>query len=384
MFRTLLTTATSAYLIAFCLTVPGAAQDKDPARLLRDEGSLKNPMELKLLPSKTSSIYKAEKGGWQFNLHSYITYYDGKFWAIWSSGRVDEDSPSQGIRYATSKDGHSWSESQMLAPDPDGPEGLGRWIARGIFVDGGKLYALTAYMEGGTDVGKRREAWHNLRLMRWVWTGSAWRDMGLYLTNCMNNYPPRLLNKKLFMTCRDSFMQTYAAIAEPSASPKWTTKPLPGTVDHRFDEPTWHIATDGTVHMIIRDGTRSRYLLRSVSKDNGNTWPEPVRTNYPDATSKNFTGKLSNGWYFLINNPNQNGRDPLAISFSQDGWVFDHPAALRKGAPARRFEGRSKGSGSIQYPHAIEKDGSLWVIYSTNKEDIEISQFKIADFGLGK
>jgi hypothetical protein len=32
----------------------------------------------------------------------------------------------------------------------------------------------------------------------------------------------------------------------------------------------------------------------------------------------------------------------------------------------------------------MEYDGYLWVIYATNKEDIEVSQFRISDFGLKK
>jgi len=118
---------------------------------------------------------------------------------------------------------------------------------------------------------------------------------------------------------------------------------------------------------------------QSLSKNKGETWTVPVMTNYPDATSKNFTGRLSNGLYFLINNPNQKSRDPLAISFSEDGWTFSKPRALRKQPPARRFSGRAKPDMSVQYPHAIENQDSLWVIYATNKEDIEISEFRLSD-----
>lgn len=73
----------------------------------------------------------------------------------------------------------------------------------------------------------------------------------------------------------------------------------------------------------------------------------------------------------------------LYPSAATDGYLATRPPCGR-GAPARRCEGRSKGRVSVQYPHVIEKDASLGVIYSTNKEDIEISQFHIADFGLGK
>ena len=353
--------------------------------LITDPAALASPMDLKLVPSRTSSVYRARRGEWQFNLHSYITYFDGKFWAIWSSGRVDEDSSSQLIRYATSPDGHTWSEALILADDPDGPERRGRWIARGIFAFNRKVAALLARLDGPSDTPQGHESWHNLKLMRFEWDGKKWQDRGLFLDNCMNNYPPQLWSGRWFMTCRNSYAGMYTAISESAAGGKWQVTRLPGEPPHdHMSEPSSYLDPQGTAHLIFRDGRGSKYLYRSLSTDQGRTWSAPVRTNYPDATSKNIAGRLENGWYFLINNANQSKRDPLAISFSRDGWVFDRPAALRKNAPERRFAGKSKGNLSFQYPHILERNGSLWVIYSTNKEDIEISEFRIADFGLGK
>ena len=199
----------------------------------------------------------------------------------------------------------------------------------------------------------------------------------------MNNYPPAMLGDRLAMSCRDSFMKVDVALQQDDGT--WNRIPL--VADPPFDkmnEPTWYQAADGTVHMIVRDNRHSYRLIRVISRDNGATWEKPVLTNYPDARSKNYTGKLSNGWYFLINNPNPAGRDPLAISFSRDGWGFERPFALRKHAPPYRYKKGDSREGSFQYPHAVEHDGSLWVIYSTNKEDIEISEYKISSFGLGQ
>jgi hypothetical protein len=100
-----------------------------------------------------------------------------------------------------------------------------------------------------------------------------------------------------------------------------------------------------------------------------------VHTNYPDATSKNFAMRLSNGEFVLLNNPNQKKRDPLAISVSQDGWTFEQPRALRAG---QQMEDPTK-TWTFQYPHAMEHNGSLWVAYSINKRDIEVSETKMSD-----
>jgi hypothetical protein len=362
-----------------------AASDHDPTLLLADSRMLASPSELALVPSATSTVHRAKAGDWQFNLHSYVAWHQGKFWAVWSAGRVDEDSGQQRIHYATSVDGHHWSDAAVLVDDPDGPDGPALWIARGVFTQNGHLYALAAYNEGPRRDSEPRESWHSLDLVRFEWDGKSWRKIGSYVPNCMNNFPPHAFGDHLFMTCRDSYANMSTAIATGLNGAHWTVTKLPGDPPaDRMSEPSEYLDPQGVAHLIFRDGRGSKYLFQSLSRDRGKSWTAPVRTNYPDATSKNITGRLSNGWYYLINNPDQKKRDPLGISFSRDGWTFSHPMALRKGAPERRYAGKSKGSGSFQYPHAIEHGGSLWVIYSTNKEDIEISEFKLGDFHVDK
>ena len=354
-----------------------------PELLLADRAPLRNPMRLPLVPSRTSMVHRAKRGEWHFNLHSYITHFDGRFWATWSAGPLGEASLGQHVRYAASPDGHNWSESRVLASDPDGPEGKGRWINRGIYMQDGRLTALASYVEGTPrDLPAGDLKWAALKLMRFEWTGGEWKPRGVYVDDCVSNYPPRMLDGRWFMTCRDSYRRTSTAWAAPAGKLEWELDRLPGSTGEGYSEPTWYEAADGTVHLVMRDATKSKFLLRSVSRDRGRTWPQAVKTNYPDATSKIFTGILSNGWYYLINNPNQRARDPLAISFSKNGWAFGRPKALRKGAAEVRLPEEGKGSRSFQYPHAMERDGSLWVIYSTNKEDIEISEYKIVDFDL--
>lgn len=360
-----------------------AAAEPDPRKLLANDSLLAAPLELKQAPGRHSTVFRGEKGKSGFNLHSYVAHFDGRFWAAWSSAILNEEDPDQHIRYSTSKDGHTWSESAVLAADPDGPTGPQRWITRGLFVEGGKLHALGALVESadyknrGTSV-----VWQNLKLMRFTWNGKSWAPAGVYAADCMNNFPAIRIAGMLSMPCRDRNMNvSYLMTDSPSAG--WKTIPISNDPPfHRMDEPTVYEAADGTVHLIVRDGTRSGRLIRIVSRDKGKTWSLPVSTNYPDATSKNFAARLSNGTYYLINNPSTSARDPLAISFSRDGWVFDRPLALRKHGPASRLKVSKSGIGSLQYPHAMEHAGSLWVIYSTNKEDIEISEFRLKDLGL--
>ena len=197
----------------------------------------------------------------------------------------------------------------------------------------------------------------------------------------MSNYPPRRLGDRLFMTVRNSYVKLQTALSDTLEGELWTRVILPGEPPHDFlTECSWYVDPDGIVHLLGRDDRQSKYLYHSTSRDRGVAWSAPVRTNYPDAMSKNYSGLLSNGWYYLINNPVREGFttcDPLTISLSRDGWSFAHPKNLRRHAPPQRFTGRGKDENSFQYPHALEHEQSLWVIYSTNKEDIEISQYDI-------
>jgi hypothetical protein len=369
--------------IIFAAALAAAAPPPDPRKLLADDRLLAAPLELKQAPGRHSAVFRGEKGTSGFNLHSYIAHYDGRFWAAWSSAMVHEEDPDQHIRYATSQDGHTWSPSAVLAPDPDGPNGPKRWITRGLFVEAGKLHALGALVESAA-YGNRGKGvvWEKLALMRFTWSGKDWTPAGLYAGDCMNNFPAVRIAGMLSMPCRDRNMSvSYRMSDRPAAG--WKIVPISNDPPfHRMDEPTVYEAADGTVHLIVRDGTRSGRLIRIVSRDKGKSWDLPVSTNYPDATSKNFAARLSSGAYYLINNPNTAGRDPLAISFSRDGWVYDGPLALRKNGPPPRFSTRKSALGSLQYPHAMEHNGSLWVIYSTNKEDIEISELRLQELGL--
>ncbi len=328
----------------------------------------------------TSTVYQGRQNESAFNLHSYLAHHNGLFYASWSSASVGEEDPDQHIVYATSPDGHTWTAPQTLAPDPDGPTGPQRWIARGLFVENNRLRALGALIESA-DYGQRGRGvvWKNLALHAFTFNNKQWRDDGPIAPNAMNNFPPIKIDGRLLMPARDAEMNMSVLAAKKLAPNAWSATPLFSEPPfHRMDEPTLYEAADRTLHLIIRDGARSRRLLRAISTDRGRTWSHPVLTDFPDATSKNFVIRLSTGAYVLINNPNPTSRDPLSLALSPDGWQFSQPTPIRHDAPPRRYAGRAKGSGSFQYPHALEHNGSLWIIYSTNKEDIEISEIPLS------
>ena len=68
----------------------------------------------------------------------------------------------------------------------------------------------------------------------------------------------------------------------------------------------------------------------------------------------------------------------LTISLSRDGLKFDRSAVIRFVSPPQRYLGKFKSKG-YQYPHSVVVGEHLWVIYSVNKEDMEVARIPLAE-----
>ena len=153
---------------------------------------------------------------------------------------------------------------------------------------------------------------------------------------------------------------------------RWTSFPVRGSSSElSAEEPHWWVLPDGHLMALFRDARRSGYLYRSLSTDDGRTWTRPIKTDFPDATSK-FNGlRLSDGRYVLVSNPRPRKRDPLAISISDDGMVFHTMGYL-------------VGGRWVDYPHVIEHDGHLLIAFAGGKQTVEVLKVRIADLNLLK
>ena len=114
---------------------------------------------------------------------------------------------------------------------------------------------------------------------------------------------------------------------------------------------------------------------------------EMTRT-YIQSCARSNAGRLPDGQYYVINNPlpmspKKGGRSLLAISLSRDGLNFDRMAIIRFVSPPQRYEGKAKSIG-YQYPHSVVAGEHLWVIYSVNKEDIEVARIPLSELSLLK
>jgi hypothetical protein len=328
--------------------------------------------------AKGNDPTKLDKKAGGVNQHNYLVHHDGQFWAMWSDGPGIEDRVGQRVKYATSPDGLDWSEAQFLTPSPlnsnsDSPHygtrtdmGM-RWISRGFWERDGELLALASLDEAAGFFGASL-ALHAFRFNK---STNAWDDAGLVFKNAINNFPPLKLRTGDWMMSRRMFdykdSGVHFLVGGVKSLSDWQSFPVLGSASElKAEEPDWWILPDQTLAAVFRDNHRSGLLYRAFSTDDGRTWSKPVKTNFPDATSKISGLRLSDGRYVLVSNPNPKKRDPLTLSVSADGIVFTKMLYL-------------VGGRHIDYPHVIEHRGSLFIAFAGGKQTVEVLKVKLSD-----
>ena len=305
----------------------------------------------------------------KFQLHNYLIHYDNRFFCMWSRG-PGEDQATQYIAWATSSDGTTWSPIKTLVGSP--AEGYA-YIARGFWLRDGELLALVAHFRAPGAFGVNKE----LKLEAYVYDKAAetWKLRGVVYDNAINNFAPDMLKTgEWMMTRRDARFNVSMLIGGVKALDDWRAVPVvPIRRGDKFrpDEPITWINPDKTLVALFRDNGGSSRLFRSTSTDNAEHWSAPVSTNFPNATSKLFSLATSGGYRLLISNANPKvARRQMFISGSEDGVVFNRMALL--GIPSPK-------PATLQYPHAIEHDGNLYIAFSRTKTSIELFKVSVGE-----
>jgi hypothetical protein len=367
-----------------------ASRPESPLLLdLKSTGVDAAKIDFAKLPTLPGEHAVVDRGNseWQFRLHNYLAHHDGKFWCFWSHGPVIEDQARQHLRYANSDDGLHWSEPQVLVGPPRGGYG---YIARDFWIREGELFALASLYEA--------PAFHDgdleLVAFRWNRDSRTWQPAGRVFDNALNNFAPeRIASGEWMMSRRASDRSVSMLIGGVKAIDDWQVVPfsayrLPG--GGAPEEPHCWMLLDGAIVGLFRDNSRSGRLLRSFSTDNGRSWSPVVRTNFPDATSKFHGLRTSRGYWAMASNANPRGRHPLCLSISPDGLVFTHlfrlPISEDLAGVAWAKESRPGEPQSVQYPHVLEHEGSLYIAYSREKQTVEVVKIPLAaiDDAMGK
>jgi len=326
----------------------------------------------------------------RLNLHNYLVWHDDRFWCIWSDGPKVEDWPTQEIKYSTSLDGLRWSAARSVTTTPDEPFA---YIARGLWLRDGELLALGAHYQGKGAFGPQDKKQLELVAFRFNPTKDDWEFKGRLYENAINNFAPQLLpSGEWIVTRRDSRFNVSVLIGGRSALDDWEAYPVVkvGEVKgFRPDEPIFWPSATGSLFALFRDNGGSQRLFHASSTDHGRTWSTPVPTNFPNASSKLYSLQTSRGYRVLILNANPKiGRRELHLAISTNGRTFTRLARLDIPSPpsipediSRITKKFSEGIASLQYPHAIERNGNLVIAFSRGKVQTEVFQVSLDDLG---
>lgn len=329
------------------------------------------------VPVRETTRQKPDYDSGGVNQHNYLVYHNGEFWAMWSDGPGVEDRVGQRVKFARSPDGLKWSEPQFLSPVPphSGPnsphygtrsEKGFRYISRGFWQRDGDLLALASLDEAKGFFGPSLEL-HAFRLE----PDGTWKDLGVVHDNTINNFPPKQIASGQWMMSRRTWdyksVGVQFLVGGTRGIDQWESFPVLGSGSElSAEEPLWWALPDGNLMALFRDNRKSGYLYRSFSTDDGRSWSRPVKTNFPDATSKIHGLQLSDGRYVLVTNPKPRERDPMTISLSDDGKVFHTMLKL-------------VGGRRIDYPHVLEHEGHLLIAFSGVKQTVEVLRIRIND-----
>jgi hypothetical protein len=332
-------------------------------------------------PFDRRTLYRGNADTWAYSHHQTITKFKDKYVASWSNGFTHEDYVGQEVHYAWSIDGLTWSDPKVLVRTPVESR-LVRNNA-GLYADGRKLccYVCVAKDFGrdaaapGMSVLKeqhiRLDVHETTDLVHWTCRENICDNIYLF------EAPRKLRSGKLLCSGFDIYDHHGMVLiwddpAHPEARPRVVNvRPSPEGI--LPEQGTWYQTDDGRIWNYQRDGSLSCRLGITFSDDDGETWSDLVRTDFPNTFSRAFAGRLPDGRCYLVGNNYDFLLDRLhlLIALSDDGRTFDRQYTLVEGPTTRRVNGRHKEDG-YHYPNCYADGDLLFVIYSVNKEDIEV------------
>jgi len=313
-------------------------------------------------------VHRSGTDGYAFLHDAAIAEHKGTLFVAWYNCPRGEMVGESVIRGRRSRDaGRTWSDVEVIAGDRE-KRGI-LYVPVAFLPHRGTLYAFVTNMKGGPDLVHDCEAFA-LDDQTGVWAGRGFIG-GPFLPNCA---PQPLADGNLIMAGRmaekSGQKPTIPAVAlshgENPAGPWDLVRLLPaGTLadGQRIPFPETTVIVEGKeVTALVRREKANSLLF--FSHDNGRTWSEPCEHNFPMASSKIYAGRLTTGQrYLLCNLPSRAGRDLLVIAVSRPGEkAFSRMWKIRDG-----YCQALKSGPEWSYPCAIESDGSVHLVYTSEK-----------------
>lgn len=342
------------------------------------------------------SIQKSDLNGYKWQHGGAIAFYDGKFFAVWGRNKGEENTAGEECVCYTSEDGINWEYNATLG---DAVEGFG-YSHGSIFVVDDTLYVMAPFYAGSDGASSVGIHFKELVMRGFEYDReTGWKPLDFETPDFWPlQQPQKMADGNYIMAGVDGDWRSAVAVSDGNDMTSWKVIKIP------------QLATGFTESNLVVEGDTVTIYMRnqkafdaekvtigvSYSKDCGKTWTIAQETDMSACTSKPCVGTLSTGERYLITNSLRganNSRNTLTIALTAEGGeVFERLYVIRDMAiPDSLKEAYSDMPNglntSLSYPFAMEKDGKLYVIYSsyaypgtTNYNNIELAIIDLSYF----
>jgi hypothetical protein len=372
----------------------------------------------------TTTVYRATEAIGMYNHAAMMDYHEGNFLLTWKNSPRDEDTPGQRILFSQSADGVVWTATDgtnyELFPNMSSAS-KPAWCnaehhCSALF--GGPTVILNGHRYASASP-------HQFALWPYPYASSltSAEDTNVLLLRRVSGHIPAKLGPVFWASSKipagfeeasqrngvktsvemdPSTLSDLAVLANASALPCATgaaaetlkCEACVGSCGNttRCERTHYHLP-DGRGEIILErgfpnSGHRGRFHFTFSKRSLGSEWTPDALTDIPDVDANLNAGVLPDGRIFLASNAcpengQGNGRDPLTVATSADGFAFDYAVAvmsceaLHQCGP--RVPGRSKGHGP-SYAQGVTVTGGenkaaagLYVVATNNKEDVVVS-----------
>jgi hypothetical protein len=325
-----------------------------------------------------------------YNHYACLIFHKGVFYAMWGNHSLGEDAPGQRVMYSSTTNWNQWPGAKELfaAPGPVLPrseDGIHFKPDRWAIIDD-ELYAVVFVHEAGRyPIARKVMGNGDLGEPFLVEPLPANASLPTYMQG-INTTQLLPIAEKITNWYRQNDQISWWADAAKGVQ----RKAIDGS--SLIESFMYRTKQDEQVLMLRNWGTpgnpvHNNRIYVSFKKDAGG-WATPYPTDIPDAPSRAQAIKLLDRRILLIGNQNVThfdaalylDRDPITISISNDGYVFDKVYSLRTGSPSTfRFTGIGGRNPGYAYSSSIVHDGFLYTLYSIGKEDMGISRVPLSD-----
>ncbi len=331
------------------------------------------------LGAQTTVVYRGADHQRYYNHGAVLFHYRNHYYLQWQSSARDEDAPDTQVLYSRSRDAITWEAARVLAPAREGAV----VTSGGWWSDGTELIAyLNVWPDGLEPRSGFTQYISSKDGLNWTEPAAITHKDGSPVQGIIEQDLDALPDGRVLTSVHRApgliatpyFTDDRAGVRDWQAG-SMNNLPHEGAVSREL-EPSWFRRNDGTIVMVFRDQGSSFRILAATSMD-GRRWTQPVLTDMPDSRAKQSAGNLPDGSAYLVNNPSGSKRRiPLVLTLSADGQHFDRALLLRAGGddlPPMQADGKYKRAG-YSYPKSYVHNGSLFVAYAVNKEDIAITR----------